>query len=348
MKRFRKLALLLVMMLVVLLVGSACGSGNNKKNNSGDNNNSNNNNQNNENEDMTPENYAVAVLKGPTAVGFVKAWDDSDNGTTKNKYNVTAYGTADEITIGLVKGDIDIAAVPCNLASVLYNKTQGKIQVAAINTLGVLYVVSDGDNMSEIKELKGKTIYTTGKGTTPEYILNYILRQNGLEPGKDVTIEYKSEATEVVAMMSANKGSIGMLPQPYVTTVLSKNTDMKIIFNMTEEWNKVSNGKEMVTGVVVARKEVVEKNPLAFDEFMKDYKASTEYVNTNISDAAELVEKHDLFKAAVAEKAIPDCNIKFIQGDDMKNYVENYLSILFEANAQSIGGTMPGEDFYLK
>lgn len=297
-------------------------------------------------ETKEPAEYNIAMLKGPTAIGFIKAWEDSDNGSTQNKYNVTAYGAADEITAGIVKGEIDIAAVPCNLAAVLYNKTEGKIKVAAINTLGVLYMISTSDDIQSVSDLRGKTIYSTGQGTTPEYTLNYILEQNGLKPGEDVKIEYKSEATEVAAAMSEAQDAIAMLPQPYVTTVLSQNQDMKIVLDMTEEWNKVSKDSSLVTGVVIVRNEVIEKNEEAFKEFLKDYAQSTEYVNANVSDAAALVEKHDIFKAAVAEKAIPYCNIKFMEGNDMKTNIYSYLEVLHKANPQSVGGKLPDDNFY--
>lgn len=293
--------------------------------------------------------YNVAMLKGPTAIGFIKAWNDSETAenSDNNKYNVSVYGAADEITAGIVKGDIDIAAVPCNLASVLYNKTNGKIKVAAINTLGVLYMISTSDDISEVKDLKGKTIITTGQGTTPEYTLNYILEKNGLKVGEDVKVEYKSEATEVAAAMSETDDAVAMLPQPYVTTVLLKNEKMKIVLDMTKEWEKVSDGS-LVTGVVIVRNEVIEENKKAFDKFLEDYKKSTEYVNSNVEEVAEMVEKYDIFKAAVAKKAIPYCNIKFVSGDEMKSDISSYLNVLFEANPQSVGGKIPDDEFYYK
>lgn len=290
--------------------------------------------------------YNIAMLKGPTAIGFIKAWDDSDNGLTLNKYNVTAYGTADEITTGLIKGDIDIAAVPCNLASVLYNKTNGAISVAGINTLGVLYVVSTSDNIKSVSDLKGKTIYSTGQGTTPEYTMNYILKENGLTPGTDVKIEYKSEAAEVAAVLSQSDDAIALLPQPYVTTVLQKNQNAKIVLDLTKEWDKISDNNALVTGVVVVRNEVIEKNKKAFKAFLEDYKSSTDYVNKNVEDAAALVEKHDIFKAAIAKAAIPNCNITFIDGNEMKTNISSYLNVLKDANAQSIGGKLPDDNFY--
>lgn len=291
--------------------------------------------------------YNIAMLKGPTAIGFVKAWDDSASSQTNdnNKYKVTVYGAADEITAGIVKGDIDIAAVPCNLASVLYNKTNGGIKVAAINTLGVLYMISTSDDISTVTGLKGKTIITTGQGTTPEYTLNYILEKNGLKPGEDVKIEYKSEATEVAAAMSEATDAVAMLPQPYVTTVLAQNENMKIVLDMTKEWEKVSDGS-LVTGVVIVRNEVLEENKAAFDKFLADYKESIEYVNENVDDAAALVEKYDIFKAAIAKKAIPYCNIKFESGDEMKSYISSYLNVLFDTDAKAVGGTLPDNAFY--
>lgn len=290
--------------------------------------------------------YRIAMLKGPTAIGFIKAWDDSDQGLSLNKYNVTAYGTADEITTGLIKGDIDIAAVPCNLASVLYNKTNGAISVTGINTLGVLYVVSTSDSIKTIKDLKGKTIYSTGQGTTPEYTLNYLLSKNELTPGTDVKIEYKSESAEVAAVLSQSTDAIAVLPQPYVTTVLQKNQKAKIVLDLTKEWDNISNGDSLVTGVIVARNEIINSNPKAFGAFLADYKSSTEYVNKNVDEAASLVEKHDIFKADIAKAAIPYCNITFIDGNEMKSDISSYLNVLKDANPQSIGGKLPNDDFY--
>lgn len=291
------------------------------------------------------ETYEVAVLKGPTAIGFIKAWEDSDNGETINTYHVTAYGTADEITAGIAKGDIDIAAVPCNLAAVLFSKTDGDISVSAINTLGVLYMVSASDEIHSVQDLKGKTIYTTGQGTTPEYTLNYILEKNGLKVGEDVKVEYKSEAAEAAAFMSQSEDGIAMLPQPYVSTVLMQNDKMKICLDMTEEWNKVSE-EPLVTGVVIARNEVVGRNTKAYEVFLKDYQDSVKYVTEHTDDAAALVEKHDIFKAAVAKNAIPKCNITLITGEEMKKVIAAYLQVLYEANPQSVGGVMPEDSFY--
>lgn len=347
MKKFRKV-LAMVLALLVVFAMTGCSLSKEEKNNSLNDDNRK------KNEDVSKEEfteadsreYNIAMLKGPTAIGFIKAWSDSDDDNTLNKYHVTAYGTADEITAGIIKGEIDIAAVPCNLASILYHKTEGKIKVAGINTLGVLYMISASDDIKEISDLKGKKIYTTGQGTTPEYTLNYILSRNGLTPGEDVTIEYKSEATEVAGIMSQTEDGVAMLPQPYVTTVLSQNENMKIVLDMTEEWSKVSDDSSLVTGVVIVRNEVIEENEKAFAQFLKDYRESTEYVNADVEEAAQLVEKHDIFKAAIAQKAIPYCNITFIEGEDMVSNIESYLNVLKEANPQSVGGSLPGEDFY--
>lgn len=289
----------------------------------------------------------IAALKGPTAIGMVKMMDDAASGTTSNNYNFKIAGTADEISAGLVKGDFDIAAVPCNLASVLYNKTKGGIKLAGINTLGVLYIVETGNTIKSVKDLKGKTIFATGLGTTPQYTLNYILKANGIDPEKDVTIEYKTEPTEVAATLEKSSNAIAMLPQPYVTTVLMQNKKLRIALNLADEWNAVSNdGSTVVTGVVVVKSDFLQNNKSAFDAFMQEYKASAAFVNDSVDDAAALVEKFDIFKAAPIKKAIPYCNITLIQGDEMKQKVGGYLNALYKQNPKSVGGALPTDDFY--
>ena len=294
--------------------------------------------------------FRIASLKGPTTMGLAGLMDSADKGEARHDYEVTMYGAADEITPLLVKGEVDVALVPCNLASVLYNKMKetGGVEVAAINTLGVLYIVTTGDDITSVADLAGKTIYSTGKGTTPEYTLNYILEQNGLAPGEDVTVEYKSEATEVLSAMQMSSGyPIAMLPQPYVTTAQMQMEGLSVALDMTEEWNKVSPDSALVTGVVLARTQFVEENEAAFAEFLEDYAASVEFVNANTQEAAALVAQYGIVpKAEVAEKALPACNITFITGADMKAKVSGYLNVLYEQNAQAVGGQMPGDDFY--
>ncbi|MDF2907376.1 MAG: hypothetical protein K0R34_2697 [Herbinix sp.] len=289
----------------------------------------------------------IAALKGPTAIGMVKLMEDTEVGSAANNYKFTIAGTADEISVGLVKGDIDIAALPCNLASVLYNKTKGEIKLAGINTLGVLYIVETGDSITKVEDLKGKTIYTTGLGTTPQYTLNYLLTAHGIDPEKDVTIEYKTEATEVAALLSEADNAIAMLPQPYVTTVMMNNDKVKIALDVAKEWEAISkDGSSVVTGVVVVRREFLENNKEAFDAFLEEYAASATYVNENVEEASALVEKFDIFKAAVIKKALPFCNITLLQGEEMKTKVNGYFAALYNQNPQAVGGTLPTDDFY--
>lgn len=292
--------------------------------------------------------FRIAGLKGPTTMGMVKLMSDAEAGETHQDYQVTMYGAADEVVPLLVKGDIDLAAIPANLAANLYNQTEGKVQVAAINTLGVLYVVTTGDDVKSVEDLKGKTVYSTGKGTTPEYVLNYILKENGIDPEKDLTVEYKSEATEVAAALQAtNEGAIAVLPQPYVTAAQSQIEGLNVALNLTEEWNKVSTDSDLVTGVLVASTEFIEQNEAAFEEFLKDYQASIEWVNSNTADAAELVANYGIVaKAPLAQKALPACNITYVDGAEMKTKLSGYLQVLFDQNPKAVGGAMPGDDFY--
>lgn len=292
--------------------------------------------------------FRIAGLKGPTTMGMVKLMSDAEAGETHQDYQVTMYGAADEVVPLLVKGDIDLAAIPANLAANLYNQTEGKVQVAAINTLGVLYVVTTGDDVKSVEDLKGKTVYSTGKGTTPEYVLNYILKENGIDPEKDLTVEYKSEATEVAAaLQAADEGAIAVLPQPYVTAAQSQIEGLNVALNLTEEWNKVSTDSDLVTGVLVASTEFIEQNEAAFEEFLKDYQVSIEWVNSNTADAAELVANYGIVaKAPLAQKALPACNITYVDGAEMKTKLSGYLQVLFDQNPKAVGGAMPGDDFY--
>lgn len=290
----------------------------------------------------------VGALKGPTAMGMVKMMEDSAAGS--NAYDFTIAAAIDEITPALVKGELDIAAVPANLASVLYNNTQGQVEVLAINTLGVLYIVEKGDSIQSVEDLRGKTIYSSGKGATPEYALDYLLTANGIDPETDVTIEYKAEHTECVAALASDEDGIAVLPQPFVTTAKMQDDSIRIALDMTQEWDKVQENAQtksaLLTGVVVAQKAFLDENPEAAAAFLDQYSASVEYVNANVSEAAAWIEKYDIIKAAVAEKALPFCNITFIEGSEMKDKLSGYLSILYDQNPESVGGTLPDDAFY--
>jgi len=288
----------------------------------------------------------LAAMKGPTGMGMVEMLDRADKGETGNTYTYNIVGTADEIAPLLIKGELDAAAVPCNLASTLYNKTEGEVIVAAVNTLGVLYVVENGESVSSIEDLRGKTIYSTGQGTTPEYIFRSILSQNGIDPDTDVTIEYKSESTEIAALLGATDESvIAVLPQPYVTAVQTQNENVRIALDLTEEWEKVNDGS-VVTGTLVVRKSFAEEHPDAFGAMLEDYKQSVEFVNSDVEAAAALIEQYDIAKAAVAKKALPYCNITFMTGEEMKEAVSAYLQVLFDQNPAAVGGNMPDDAFY--
>ncbi len=288
------------------------------------------------------EGLRVAGLKGPTTMGLVNLMD-SDDGAN---YSFTMYGAADEIVPLLVKGDLDAAAIPANLAATLYQKTNGQVEVACVNTLGVLYIVENGDTVQSVADLKGQTIVTTGKGTTPEYVLRYVLSQNGLDPDADVNIVYCSEATEALSQVQAGKATIAMLPQPFVTSALSQVEGLRVALDMNDEWQKVA-GSQLVTGVLVVRKDAVEADPDAFEEFLNGYAASVEAANTDLEGTAALCESYGIVaKAALAQKALPECNIVFERGEQMKTDLMNYFQVLYDADPTSVGGAMPADDFY--
>lgn len=298
-----------------------------------------------------PIDVNVMALKGPTAMGMVEFMNEADSGTiTDNNYHFNITAATDEVSAALAQGTTDIAAVPANLASVLYNNTEGGVQVLAINTLGVLYIVESGDTVHSVEDLRGKTIYASGKGNTPEAALNYVLTQNGIDPSADVTIEWKSEQAECLSALMAEENAIAMLPQPFVTTAQAQSESLRVALDLTEEWDALQADSEtpstLVTGVVVARTEFVEEHPEAISNFLDYYQQSVEYVNANVEDAAQLVGQYDIVTAEVAQKALPECNIVFIEGAEMKEKLSGYLSVLFEQNPQSVGGALPDDAFY--
>ena len=298
-----------------------------------------------------PIDINIMALKGPTAMGMVQFMDEADTGAlTDNNYHFTITAVTDEASAALGNGSTDIAAIPANLASVLYNNTDGAIQVLAINTLGVVYIVERGETIQSVEDLRDRTIYASGKGTTPEYALNYVLSQNGIDPATDVTMEWKSEQAECLSALMADENAIAMLPQPFVTTAQTQSPDIRVALDLTEEWDNCQSGSDapstMVTGVVVARTAFVEQHPEAVSAFLDHYKASVDYVTSDTAGAAQLVGQYDIVPAQVAEKALPACNITFIEGGDMQEKLSGYLSVLFEQNPQSVGGALPDEGFY--
>lgn len=291
---------------------------------------------------LADEPVRIAVLKGPTAMGLVQLFD-----THAEDYDVLIAGAADEVTPKLIQGQLDIAAVPVNLGSVLYNRTEGQVQLIAINTLGVLYVVEKGgETVNSMEDLKGKTIYATGKGSTPEYALTYLLAQHGIDIASDVTMEWKSEPTEVVALMAQSENAVAMLPQPYVTVAGAQVEGLRVALNLTEEWDKLDNGSRLITAGIIVRKAFAEEHPDKVAEFLAQFAQSAAYANENVAETAALVEKYIGVKAPIAQKALPACNIVCIAGEDAAAILPGYLQTLYDLNPAAVGGALPGADFY--
>ena len=282
----------------------------------------------------------IAALKGPTGMGMVKLADKQNY----PNYTVSIEASPDALNPRIISGEVDVAAVPVNLASVLYNKLDGDISVLAVSTLGVLYVLEAGSEVNSVADLAGKTVYATGQGATPEYILNYLLDKNGV--AGSVEVNYVGEHAALATMLADGSAEIGMLPEPNVTSTLAGNDNLRIALNLTEEWNKVCS-TELVQGVVIARKSFVNEHPEAIEQFLREYEKSSAFVNENIDEAAKLiVDAGILGNVEIAKKAIPNCNISFSKGEAMHKAVEGMLTVLFEANPKSIGGKLPDKDFY--
>ncbi len=290
--------------------------------------------------------FNVMVIAGPTGIGAVNMMKGAEEGIYENNYSFSVAQSPDEVAGKIISGDVDIAAVPTNLASVLFNKTEGKIKILGVNTLGVLYMLELNDSVKSVSDLKGKTIYTTGLGANPQYILEYVLRENGIDPENDLTINYKTENTELAAALEADPNAVVMAPQPVATSIVL-NQGAKVCLDMTEEWDKTGNGSSLMMGCLIARTDTLEKNPDAIEAFMADYADSILDANDDPAATGQLCEEYGIVpKAALAEKAIPLCNITWETGDSMAEALSGYLNVLFEADPSSVGGSVPGRDLY--
>lgn len=286
----------------------------------------------------------IGSLSGPTTIGIINLMDDVNNGTVDADYEFTVATQPDEIAAALNAGDLDIALIPANLAAVLYNRTEGGIRVIDINTYGVLYCITSDTSITSVSDLSGKTVITTGQGATPEYAMNYLLEQYGVT---DCTLDFKTEGAEVVAALGQDPSLIAVLPQPAATAAMVQNPDLQIAFSLDDAWNEVTSDSRLVTGVTVARTEFIEQHPNAIASFEVYHHNSVIEIENNLDATAQLVVDQGIVGALpVAQRAIPLCNIDSVNGAQMRSELESYLQTLYDANPESVGGAMPGEDFY--
>lgn len=284
----------------------------------------------------------VATLKGPTGMGMAKLISDNTDG----KYNVTIASAPDEVTAKVIHGEVDIAAVPVNLASVLYNKTEGDVKVAAINTLGVLYVLDKTGEINTVSDLAGKTVYATGQASTPEYILKYVLDKNGINFETDMELIFKADHSELVTLLAADENvQIAMLPEPNVTSAIASSGATRAI-SLNESWDAVCDTK-LIQGCIIVSKSFAENHASSLNKFLEEYAASVEYVNANIEEASAMIAEIGIIpKAEIAKSALPNCNIVYIDGADMKADMQSFLEILHSFDPKSVGGALPADDFY--
>lgn len=302
-------------------------------------------------EQSSAEGFEVSVgsLKGPTSMGLVAMMEKNAEGKCQDTYSFTMETAADVIGGSLVKGDLDIALLPANMAAILYQKTKGQIKVIDINTLSVLYMISANKKVQSVEDLRGQTIYLTGKGTTPDYVLRYLLTKNGISM-EEVTLEYQAEAAEVVSRITQDEEAVGLLPQPFATVACAQNESLNIVIDCGQEWeDKSEDGSSVVTGVTVVRNEFLQKQEPSVRNFLMEHKESAEYAQSNVDETAAGVVKYGILeKEPIAKKAIPACNITYIDGTQMKQALSGYLKVLYDMDPESVGGELPGEDFYLE
>lgn len=294
---------------------------------------------------LADEAITVYALKGPTGIGMVKVMNDNTG-----VYDFHLAGSPDEVVAAVASKEAEIAAVPTNLAATLYQKLKGNVQLVALNTLGVLYILDSTGEIDSIDDLAGKTLYATGQGSTPEYVLDYILTANGLKDS--VTVEYKAEHAELATLAAAGKVEICLLPEPHVTSVLMQNADFKLALDVTALYDDAAakNGAEDATlsmGCLIVRKDWVAENADKLASFLAAYEQSVAFVNSDVLAASQMVQEQGVMpKAQVAAKAIPNCHIVYIAGEEMKKKIQSFFEVLYTANPKSVGGVLPEDDFY--
>lgn len=289
----------------------------------------------------------VATLKGPTAMGLVKFMSEVEvQNITDNNYSFEILDAPDQVVAKVAQGDVDVASIPANLAATLFNKTKGAYKVACLNVLNVLYIVETGNAISKFADLKGKTLYASGKGAVPEYALSYLLSKNGMTLGEDVQVEWKSEHTECVAALAQDPEGIALLPQPFVTVAQTKNSQIRVAIDLGAEWEAVNPQSKLIAGVTIISSKLISDSPDAVTALLSHYKDSVAFAVDHPDDAATLVGKYGIVPEPIAKVALPKCNITYIDGADMKSALSSYLGILAEANSQAVGGQVPGDDFY--
>jgi NitT/TauT family transport system substrate-binding protein len=285
----------------------------------------------------------LATLAGPTGMGLIGVIND-DSG----KYEVEILSMPDQITPKIISGEVDFATIPSNLASVLYNKTEGAISIVGINTFGVLYIMDTTGEVAELADLEGKTLYATGLGASPEYVLTKVLAENDLVNGKNITVEFLPSHNDMANAIIAGEAEIGMLPEPFVSMTKAKAENAEVVISLNAEWEKIfGEGTRMPMGVTIVQNSFLEEHPDLVAQMLEDYQASVDYVYSDTEQAAEeMVEAGIIGSAGIAMQAIPRCEISFVVGTEAQTLVDTFLKVLFESNPQSVGGAVPQGDFY--
>ena len=305
----------------------------------------------NENVDSTPSNstakaeVTVACMTGPTGMGMAKLMAENEEGKTQNSYTFDVQAAATDILPRFIKGEVNIASVPTNVAATVYKQTGGKVRILAVNTYGVLSILEKGNTIDSVDDLKGKTVYSTGKGQNPEFILKYILTENGIDPEKDLTLEFVS-SDDLKAKLISGEAEVAMAPEPLATAVMVQNKELNRVLSINDEWSKVSENQLMM-GCVIALDSYISENKDAVEKFLKEYEASIKFALENPDAAASSCAKYGISPSeAIAKKSLPTCNLCYVTGETMKNSVKAYYSVLFNADPTSVGGALPADDFY--
>jgi len=292
-----------------------------------------------------PEQIKVVTPAGATAISIVKPMKDTQEiGGTKVLYEVVP--STDLIVARLTAKEADFAIVPVNLAAQLYRK-QMPYSLTSVVTWGNLFIVSS-EELEGWDAMKGQDIYLMGKGLVPDIVFRTLLKENGLDPDKDVNLIYLSGATELAPNFISGKSRISMLPEPSLTTVKMKKSDTHVYLDLQEEWKKAfgTDAGYPQAGILV-KNDLIKCNPGLVKQYLGILEEGMNWLNENPKDAGAYAEELNLdLPAAVVEKSIPGNNIQHKYISDVKDQLNDFYRVLFDFSPETVGGELPDNGLY--
>lgn len=293
-----------------------------------------------------PLQLTVAGLKGPSSIGMLRMIESEP---VFGEDVETEYQIVDEpqlMIARIMSGEADIAAVPINLAAVLYNKG-APYRLGAVTGDGLLHIVSSREDIGSVEDLKGKRIYCIAQGSTPEFVLRYVLEKSGIDPDTEVELDFSFDHVAIAPQLIAGKVDLAVLPEPFVSIVASKNPAVQPVIDLQQVWAELSGtGDTYPITATLVRNSLYREHPEALKAFFAAYRESIDWANANPAEAGGLAGKYMEMPAPIIAKAMPRLNLRYQSPREARSRVEELYQVFHGFAPASVGGTIPGDEFY--